>query len=69
MQRKFVVTSVVRIYPKMWELSILFHELPNKVSSSYKPTFFLGIATLFLLSHTVMWVEISKKEKHHFFQV
>ena len=41
---------------------ILFHELPNKANSSHKSTFFLGITTLFLVSVTVVWVEILKKK-------
>ena len=41
---------------------ILFYQLPNKANSSHKPTFFLGI-TLFLLSRTVVWTEISEKKK------
>ena len=48
MQRKFAVTSVI------------------KVNSSHKPTFFLGITTLSLLSFAVVWVKISEKKPINF---
>ena len=76
MHRKFAVTSVVKIYSKcenyacIRTIMILFYQLPNKANSSHKPTFCLGISP-FLLSHTVVWAEISEKKqnkkKHQFF--
>ena len=58
LQRKFAVTSAIKIYTKMWELWVhpdydhLY--IPNNGNSSHKPTYFLGITTLFLLNLTLL---------------
>ena len=53
-------------YTCICHMVILFHYLPGKANSSHKPTFFLEITTLFLLSCCVGWqVEISEKKKNY----
>ena len=63
MLRDFAVTSVLKIYCKIWELCLHqdydhFVPLTSKQGKFQSQT----IATLFLLSLTVVWVEISEKK-------
>ena len=68
-QRKFTVTSVVKFYPRMWELWVhpdcnhfyILYELPNKATSSQKTTFFSGKNNPLSIDPTVVWIKISKK--------
>ena len=63
MQIKFAATSVLKIYFK-WRIMLAsglwsFYSInfQKKANSSHKPTFFLGITTLFLLNLNAVWVD------------
>ena len=68
-QREFTITSVIKFYPKMWESWVhpdcnhfyILYELPNKATSSHKPTFFSGNNNPLSIEPTVVWIKIPKK--------
>ena len=73
-QRKFGVISVIKNYSKLWQLWIyldydhLYIPLTSKKGKfQHKPTFFVWITTLFLLSLLLCGSRFLKK-KHQFFR-
>ena len=68
MQRKFAVTSAIKIYSKMWELCMHpdyddFIPLTFKLGKfQLKTNIFLGNSNSFLLSLTVVWIENSENK-------
>ena len=65
---KFRVTSVIKIYPKMWKLRYNHYNIPlsSKCKFKIQTNVFPGNNNAFTIKSTVVWVSISKKNTNFF---
>ena len=70
-QRTFAVTSITKLYTKVWELWVHpdYGDLYIPLTSRFQPqtNVFPVNNSPFSIKHTFVWVRISEKKNHQFF--